>query len=287
MRRVLGTLLALMACDGTTPSGVGDLRIVFEHDSNLYTMRPDGSERELLTHITAFQFEVPRFSPAVTPGADQVVFYFDGDLWTVSVTTGAMTQVTHTGFAIREQRPAWSPGATHIAYQSGAPGLGDIYVVDARGEEPRQLTDDAGDDSDPTWAPGPGRIAFISDRDGERAVYTMTPDGADVQRVTPVGMVAWAPAWDPLSDTLAFSGFDGLSFGVFAIAANGSGLRQLADIHSASRPQWSPDGQHLVLVANTGGVDKIYLLRRDGTALTLLSPSNATDRDPAWLELLH
>ena len=50
-----------------------------------------------------------------------------------------------------------------------------IYVMDADGGNPQNLTNNRHDDSSPSWSPEGKRIAFTSDRDGLLDRYTVFP----------------------------------------------------------------------------------------------------------------
>jgi Tol biopolymer transport system component len=63
--------------------------------------------------------------------------------------------------------PAWSPDGTRIAFMGGPDGPTeyDIWVMNADGSNPVQLTDSPGPDWWPAWSPDGTRIAFASVRD--------------------------------------------------------------------------------------------------------------------------
>ena len=61
---------------------------------------------------------------------------------------------------------------------------GDVYVVDARGGQARQLTTNPSYETMPVWSPDGKTLAFVSDRNGNFDVYTVPAEGGAAHRVT-------------------------------------------------------------------------------------------------------
>jgi TolB protein len=49
--------------------------------------------------------------------------------------------------------PAWSPDGSRIAFLTGRDGNGEIYVMNADGSGPTNLTNNPAEDYDPVWSP--------------------------------------------------------------------------------------------------------------------------------------
>ena len=85
-----------------------------------------------------------------------------------------------------------------IAFVSERDGNREIYVMDADGENPRNLTNHPSSDRDPSWSPDGKYIAFVSKRDGNREIYVINADGENLQRLTNSPRNDIQPAWfDP------------------------------------------------------------------------------------------
>jgi Tol biopolymer transport system component len=166
----------------------------------------------------------------------------------------------------------WSPDGTRIAYsvvattQSGIGDRAGIYVLDVRTGVSRQLTRcvspcwrQGGLEGGLDWSPDGSSIAFDEavggncDRAwafaGSCAIYTVNADGSNRVKLAtgsvrdPVG-----PSWSPDGTHIAVSGRVGENWFVYAMAADGSGLRRLsADRPSQdpTQPAWSPAGSEI------------------------------------------
>ena len=88
--------------------------------------------------------------------------------------------------ATAQDNPLWmrycaiSPDARTIAFSY----KGDLFTVDARGGQARQLTTNAAYDAYPVWSPDGERIAFASAREGSLDVYIVNRGGGEPRRLT-------------------------------------------------------------------------------------------------------
>jgi dipeptidyl aminopeptidase/acylaminoacyl peptidase len=94
-------------------------------------------------------------------------------LWTVPLTGGAPRRLTR---GIHDSSPAFSPDGSLLAFVRSAPGeAGQLYVVDAAGGEPVQVTDRKLGVAEFRWSPDGARIAFLS-REPEHGRYGTVDD---------------------------------------------------------------------------------------------------------------
>ena len=101
--------------------------------------------------------------------------------------------------------PAWSPDGQKITFvsfrdehriEAGGIILGDIYVMNADGTNPINLTQSVErPESVSSWSPDGKQIAFASNRDGDWEVYVMNADGANPINLTNHPARDSSPSW--------------------------------------------------------------------------------------------
>ena len=91
-----------------------------------------------------------------------------------------------TGLTFASETPIWlrnckiSPDGSTIAFTY----KGDIYTVDSKGGEARQLTSQSSYDSHPVWSPCSKKLAFSSNREGSIDIYLVAKEGGAPRRLT-------------------------------------------------------------------------------------------------------
>ena len=197
----------------------------------------------------------------------------NGGLYVVNVDGSGKQHLT----SARYSTPAWSPDGGKIAFGVGS----NVWVMNADGSEPLNLTPQPGADSDPVWSPDGRRIAFVRDND----IWLMNADGSGQRRLARHAWLSSAPTWSPDGRKLAFGSETATApFGVstpdiHVVNADGSGQRNLTrnPAHD-SDPAWSPDGRKITFVRNF----EIYVMNADGSGQQNLTRNPAHDLAPAW-----
>lgn len=83
--------------------------------------------------------------------------------------------------------PRWSPDGKRLAFQAYVDDNFEIFVVNADGTNPINLTKNQASDMTPSWSPDGQRISFSSDRDStdeKGDVFVMNADGTGVLNLT-------------------------------------------------------------------------------------------------------
>jgi Tol biopolymer transport system component len=83
--------------------------------------------------------------------------------------------------------PDPSPDGSQVLFQSNRTGRWEVYRMDVDGDDPVQLTDEAGDNVTPIWSPDGSQIAFAASPDGNSDIFVMraTVQAGSGSRTTP------------------------------------------------------------------------------------------------------
>ena len=190
---------------------------------------------------------------------------------------------------------SWSPDGKQIALGSiDLPYNPDIWVIDADGGNPRNLTNHHAIDRSPAWSPDGTQIAFHSNRNrdwefehsgiwGDWEIYVMNTDGANLINLTnhPAGDLS--PAWSPDGKQIAFSSNRDGNREVYVMNADGTNPINLTN-HPASdgSPAWSPDGKQIAFSSDRDENKEVYVMNADGTNPINLTNHPAWDSSPSW-----
>ena len=280
-------------------------------------LRPDGLvleliPDELLAHETTYTILVTtdvrdlsgdplaesfqsEFTTAAIAFSDKLVFQSSRsgmpEIYVVDAEGGDPTRFTYEVGGGTAEVPAVSPDGRRIAFSSVVSGPTgpivehEIYVLNADGTEPRNLTRHPDFDWKPAWSPDGSRIAFISTRDGNADVWVMDADGSNPSNLTASPQWEGMPAWLPDGSRIAFARDPGLGEAVELYVMNADGReaeKLVAGEFNAFSPSWAPDGSRIVFegslelfVANADGSGIVNLLQ--GAAFPSVSPSWSPD----------
>lgn len=189
-----------------------------------------------------------------------------------------------------------------IVFASDRSGNFEIYVMNADGTGPVNLTNNAAQDFFPNWSPDGERIVFARGSGSLRELYVMNANGTNQTRLTFNTVADVQPAWSPNGKQLAVSrGFGGvvndqIKFAeIFVLNAGGAGLRQVTRVtssrpYSASvgHPVWAPDGRRLVFevhnsrTGDPAGRRALFVINADGSEQRQLTPWSLNGSDPDW-----
>ena len=124
-----------------------------------------------------------------------------------------------------------------------------IWVMDADGGHPRNLTNHDALDQTPDWSPDGRRIAFTSDRNRD---------------------------WELGNDVMG-------NWEIYVMNADGTNPINLTNHPTVDRsPDWSPDGRQIAFTSDRDGNFEIYVMNADDTNPINLTNHPAWDSGPSW-----
>lgn len=205
-----------------------------------------------------------------------------------------------------------------IVFASDRDGDVEIYLMNADGSLPLQLTENEAIDYPSSCSPDGRELAFVSDRNGYFDIYVMALDGSGLTaQLTEDTANNGRPVWSPDGRRIAFHasrdgdsdsfftnphdanflhpdsrkiGFDARRDGdseIFAMDSDGGNLIQLTDNDVDDyMSSWSPDGQKIAFTRYPNSIfdgdGEIFLMDADGKNPVQLTNNNTYDRYPAW-----
>jgi Tol biopolymer transport system component len=169
----------------------------------IWTMNANGTQQHQLTHTSGAGF------PDYSPDGTKIAFFgrlpgdTNDDLFVVNTDGTGLVRLTNDPG--NDQYPAWSPNGSKLAFLSTRSGVAQVWVMDANGRNPQQLTSDpAPKDQVPDWSPDGTEIAYASLATGGGDIYVMRANGDDQTRLTTDPTRDLGSAWSPDGTQIAF-----------------------------------------------------------------------------------
>jgi len=175
--------------------------------SAIYLMNANGHR---IRRVTKPARPLSDYEPRFSPDGTHLVFTrargtadnAPAALFTVRLNGSSLHRLTP--FTLHVGASDWSPNDKQIVFEAYPSGpFGDIYVVDATGGSPVNLTHDTAGQADPVWSPGGQKILFLDNGFvngvGRTGLATMNPDGTQRQFMSSKNIEAHQPDWESVS----------------------------------------------------------------------------------------
>jgi Tol biopolymer transport system component/DNA-binding winged helix-turn-helix (wHTH) protein len=189
----------------------------------------------------------------------------------------------------RDDSPAFSPDGSQVAFVRGpiAGVVNNVYLVLAKGGEPKRLTFDNRPIFGLTWNAEGCEVIYSSIREGLSILWRVSVTGGAPRPVSGVGLMAYSPSVPPRGNELAYRQAIGrdniwritLKDGkhpagppTIAVAAKGRKLR----------PNFSPDGKRIAFESDRLGAMEIWACDSNGRNCTQLTSLHGTAGNAHW-----
>jgi Tol biopolymer transport system component len=162
-----------------------------------------------------------------------------------------------------DYRPMWSPDGSRIAFTSTRTGYRSIWVMNADGSDPRELTPQKADHGWPGWSPDGRSVVYASNRTGNHEIYLQSLDGGPPRRLTDTRVFNGQASFTPDGRGLFFESADPAGNPILKRADVASGQAEIFANADDEFPSVSPDGK-LVAVTSEPEHDEevpVYVLR--------------------------
>ena len=226
------------------------------------------------------------------------------DIFEYDMISGTTTQLTFS--PTHEENPDISPDGKKIVYTSTIEDhrdvnydqkLRDIFVMDLKSKEKRNLTTNGSNDWRPRFSKDGKHISFVSERDDLREVpfyelfsnvYIMESDGRFQLHLTEVqannGNPCILPGSTEDKNKVYFDSNSNGLYAIYTVDFKGKNLRQVTfnlNTNDVS-PDVSSNGDKVVYFSDRDGNYEIYLMNNDGSAQQRLTSNPSDDLNPVF-----
>ncbi len=233
--------------------------------------------------------------PAVSPDGTLLAFTAQlaenvQEIFIMPLPSGSPRQLTTLG-ASETGGAVWSPDGTRLAFHSNQRDDFDVYLINADGGEPTNLTpNNSSSERDPSFDPSnTARILIASDQatPGELEIFALPLGSGTVEQLTSDVNGSFTPAVSPDGKFIAFISNRGGDNDLYVMNADGSNERLVSrDDENADdfSPAWSPDGLWILVSSDREGEDvlQLWAAKPDGSEWVRITDGSGPSQDGVW-----
>lgn len=262
--------------------GVGRTKIAFKSEkggsSEIYIADFDGHNVEAATADGSISA-----APTWAPGR-RVLYYTsyklsNPDIYFQTLASGERHIVAR--YSGVNTSAAVSPDGRHVAMILSRSGSPNVWVADADGSNPRQVTKIPEGASSPCWSPDGKTICFSSSSSGRSALYAVSAAGGAVKKLVTTGILnGTEPDWSPDGRTMVFTRqLGGESFEICIVPASGGNADAIAP---GEDPSWAPNSRTVVFARRTDGKRILSMLDVPTKRVKELPAISGSCSQPSW-----
>jgi Tol biopolymer transport system component len=226
--------------------------IIFSAKGSLWRLAVSGASEPTRVPYVGEDGSMPAVSRAQTGKPARLVYvhsFADSNIWRIETNAPGAPATSLPEVMISSTKPEYhcefSPDGRRVAYVSGRSGEQEIWISDADGANPIQLTSLGTKDTNcPSWSPDGQLIAFSSPAAGEFDIYVVPAGGGKPRRLTDHPAIDLRPTFSRDSQWLYFSSQRSGDYRIWKMPAGGGEAVQVSP-DDGNNAWESPDGRYL------------------------------------------
>lgn len=202
-----------------------------------------------------------------------------------------------------DSSPDWSPDGTRIIFTTKInPNKIVLMSVKPNGQDATELLTKSEEVKSPymaSFSPNGKQVVFQNFRvdgpfEGLEQIFLANLDGSNLIQLTTAPTNHYSPAFSPDGNWIVFTremdpNTTELDTHIFLIRPDGRGEVALTENMSGRQrqPAWAPFGEWIALIQSDENGDSIYLVRTDGSRLTLVAQNQGDIGHIAWRTVVN